>query len=106
MKQFYEFVQNTEFHAMKYLGLSKDDSDRFVSQIYHDKKGMYEPNLNVKIPFQYNQFLTDLYSVALSCNSCSALASSSSDTSAPIWLIVKSDKGATFISGKTSNSNV
>ena len=62
MKQFYEFVQNTEYHAMKYLGLGEDDSDRFVSQIYHDKKGMYEPNLNVKIPFQYNQFLTDLYS--------------------------------------------
>ena len=62
MKQFFDFVQNTEFHAMKYLGLGADDSDRFISQIYHDKKGIYEPNLNVKIPFQYNQFLTDLYS--------------------------------------------
>ena len=26
----------------------------------YDKKEMYEPNLNVKLPFQYNQFLTDI----------------------------------------------
>ena len=62
MRQFYEFIEGCEFHAMKYLGLTEDDSDRFISQIYHDKKGMYEPNLNVKLPFQYNQFITDLYS--------------------------------------------
>ena len=62
MKQFFDFVQNCEFMAMKYLGLNEDDGDRFVSQIYYDKKGIYEPNLNVKLPFQYNQFLTDLYS--------------------------------------------
>ena len=62
MKQFYDFIEGCEFYAMKYLGLGEDDSDRFVSQIYHDKKGMYEPNLNVKLPFQYNQFTTDLYS--------------------------------------------
>ena len=62
MKQFFDFIQNTEFMCMKYLGLDENDSDRFVSQIYHDKKGMYEPNLNVKLPFQYNQFTTDLYS--------------------------------------------
>ena len=62
MKQFYDFIEGCEFYAMKYLGLDENDSDRFVSQIYHDKKGMYEPNLNVKLPFQYNQFTTDLYS--------------------------------------------
>jgi len=62
MKQFYEFVENCEFYAMKRLGLTENDSDRFISQIYHDKKGMYEPNLNVKLPFQYNKFLIDLYS--------------------------------------------
>ena len=62
MQQFYDFVQNCEFHAMKHLGLNEEDSDRFVSQIYQDKKEMYEPNLNVKIPFQYNKFLTDMYS--------------------------------------------
>lgn len=62
MRQFYDFIEGCEFSAMKYLGLDENDSDRFVSQIYHDKKGMYEPNLNVKLPFQYNQFTTDLYS--------------------------------------------
>ena len=62
MKQFYDFIEGCEFCAMKYIGLTENDSDRFVSQIYHDKKGIYEPNLNVKLPFQYNQFLTDLYS--------------------------------------------
>jgi len=62
MKQFYDFIEGCEFYAMKYLGLDENDSDRFISQIYHDKKGMYEPNLNVKLPFQYNQFITDLYS--------------------------------------------
>ena len=62
MKQFFEFIENCEFYAMKRLGLTEDDSDRFISQIYHDKKGMYEPNLNVKLPFQYNKFLIDLYS--------------------------------------------
>jgi len=62
MKQFFEFVQNCEFMVMKYLGLNEDDADRFVSQIYYDKKEIYEPNLSVKLPFQYNQFLTDLYS--------------------------------------------
>ena len=62
MKQFYDFIENCEFYAMRYLGLDENDSDRFISQIYQDKKGMYEPNLNVKLPFQYNQFTTDLYS--------------------------------------------
>lgn len=62
MKSFFELVQQTEFMCMKQLGLSTEDADRFVSQIQYDKKGVYEPNLQVKIPFQYNQFLTDLYS--------------------------------------------
>tara|TARA_B110000495_G_C22753338_1_gene441321 strand:- start:7 stop:546 length:540 start_codon:yes stop_codon:yes gene_type:complete len=62
MRQFYDFIEGCEFNAMKSLGLTEDDSDRFISQIYHDKKGMYEPNLNVKLPFQYNKFATDLYS--------------------------------------------
>ena len=62
MKQFFDFVQKCEFSAMKYLGLNENDGDRFASQIYYDKKEIYEPNLNVKLPFQYNQFLTVLYS--------------------------------------------
>tara|TARA_B110000967_G_C18895669_1_gene570456 strand:- start:3665 stop:4294 length:630 start_codon:yes stop_codon:yes gene_type:complete len=62
MKSFFEFVQQTEFMCMKHLGLTEDDTDRFVSQIYYDKKEIYEPNLMVKLPFQYNKFMTDLYS--------------------------------------------
>lgn len=62
IKDFYDFVQNIEFMCMKYLDLDENNLDKFVSQIQHDKKNRYEPNLLVKIPFHYNQFLTDLYS--------------------------------------------
>jgi len=62
MKQFFEFIQRTEFMCMKHLGLVEDDADRFVSQIQFDKKEKYEPNLQVKLPFHYNKFQTDLYS--------------------------------------------
>ena len=61
MKQFFEFIQNTEFECMKYLDLDENDSDRFVSQIKYDKQKKYDPNLSVKIPFHYNQFQTDIY---------------------------------------------
>ena len=62
MKQFFDFIQNTEFMCMKHLGLSEEDSDRFISQIKYDKDEIYEPNLSVKLPFHYNKFVTDLYS--------------------------------------------
>jgi len=62
MKQFFEFIQKIEFMCMKHLGLNEDDGDRFISQIKHDKNGYYEPNLNVKLPFHYNKFITELYS--------------------------------------------
>ena len=62
IKDFYDFVQNIEFMCMKYLDLDENNLDKFVSQIQHDKNNRYEPNLLVKIPFHYNQFLTDLYS--------------------------------------------
>ena len=62
MKQFFDFIQNTEFICMKHLGLTEEDSDRFVSQIKYDKEEKYEPNLSVKLPFHYNRFATDLYS--------------------------------------------
>mgnify|MGYP001217899397 CR=1 FL=1 len=62
MKQFFEFIQNIEFACMKYLGLTTEDCDRFISQIQYDKNEIYEPNLLIKIPFHYNRFLTDLYS--------------------------------------------
>ena len=62
MKQFFDFVQNAEFMCMKHLGLTEEDSDRFISQIKYDKEKKYEPNLIVKLPFHYNKFVTDLYS--------------------------------------------
>ncbi len=61
MKQFFDFIQNAEFMCMKYLGLTSDDADRFVSQIQYDKNEIYEPNLQIKLPFHYNKFMTDLY---------------------------------------------
>ena len=62
MKQFFEFIQNSEFMCMKHLGLKEDDADRFISQIQYDKNEIYEPHLLVKLPFHYNKFITDLYS--------------------------------------------
>ena len=62
MKQFFDFIQNAEFMCMKHLGLTEEDSDRFISQIKYDKAEIYEPNLSVKLPFHYNKFVTDLYS--------------------------------------------
>merc|ERR1711991_722198 len=62
MKYFYDFIRRTEFECMKHLGLDEDDSDKFISQIKQDKNGVYEPNLNVKLPFSYNKFQTELYS--------------------------------------------
>ena len=62
MKYFYDFIQRTEFECMKHLGLTEEDADRFISQIKQDKKGVYEPNLSIKLPFSYNQFQTELYS--------------------------------------------
>ena len=47
---------------MKNIGLDETDSDNFISQIKYDKKGIYEPNLSVKIPFHKNSFQTDIYS--------------------------------------------
>ena len=68
MIQFFEFIQNIEFMIMKYLNLNEDDSNRFVSQIKYDKQNKYDPNLNVKLPFSYNKFETDIYSDNSSIN--------------------------------------
>lgn len=62
VKSFFNFIQNIEFMCMKHLGLTEEDGDRFMSQIKYDKKGYYEPNLAVKLPFHYNKFITELYS--------------------------------------------
>ena len=62
MKSFFDFIQQVEFECMKHIGLDETDADNFISQIKYDKKGMYEPNLSVKLPFSYNRFQTDIYS--------------------------------------------
>ena len=66
MKSFFEFIQNLEFLQMKILGMDEDDIDNFVSQIKYDKLKKYDPNLLVKIPFNYNKFETDIYSESYS----------------------------------------
>ena len=62
MTSFYNFIETLEFEMMRHLGLQEDEGDRFISQIKHDKKGKYEPNMLVKLPFAYNKFETDIYS--------------------------------------------
>ena len=62
MKAFYGFIQRVEFEIMKNIGLDVEDADRYISQIKYDKKEIYEPNLSVKVPFNYNKFQTDIYS--------------------------------------------
>ena len=62
MNSFYEWMQMIEFSHMKYLGLSDSDVNSYITQIKQDKKGKYDPNLSIKIPFEYNKFVTDIYS--------------------------------------------
>jgi len=62
MKHFYEFIENSEYECMRHLELGGEEDQRYVSQIKHDKKGKYDPNLRVKLPFHYNKFETDIYS--------------------------------------------
>ena len=51
---------------MELLGLDEDEQDSFISQIKHDKKERYDPNLEVKIPFNYNRLQCDIYSDSFS----------------------------------------
>tara|TARA_B100000686_G_C16781126_1_gene971931 strand:- start:16 stop:618 length:603 start_codon:yes stop_codon:yes gene_type:complete len=60
MNSFYNFIQNLEMKQMEYLGLDTDDADLYISQIRHDKKGKYDPNLIVKIPFSKNKYDVDI----------------------------------------------
>lgn len=62
MKQFYDFIEQLEFYCMEKIGLDETEADNFVSQIKYDKKGKYDPNLSVKIPFHYNRFQIEIFS--------------------------------------------
>jgi hypothetical protein len=61
MKSFFEFIQNLELQQMKFLGLTEDDSDLYISQIRYDKENKYDPTLSTKIPFKYNRFEVDIH---------------------------------------------
>ena len=60
MKSFFDMIQTLEMYQMKYLDLKEDETDLYNSQIKYDKKGKYEPNLSVKIPFKSNRFDCDI----------------------------------------------
>jgi len=61
MKSFYDCIQTIEYRQMELLGLGEGDEDSFISQIKHDKKGIYDPNLHMKLPFTYNKFNTEVF---------------------------------------------
>ena len=61
MNSFFQFIQECEYKQMQLIGLTEEDSDLFISQIRHDSKGKYDPNLDIKIPFSYNRFQCDIY---------------------------------------------
>ena len=65
----YSYISSSVLSSIKHLDcLFIFDSlqiliwDRHISQIKHDKKERYDPNLEVKIPFNYNRFQCDIYS--------------------------------------------
>ena len=62
MKQFYDFIEQSEFYHMSKLGINDKNIDQFQSQIKRDKKNKYDPNLSVKVPFSYNKFDVDIFS--------------------------------------------
>lgn len=62
MNSFLNFIQRFEFEQMKYLGLTDEDSELYISQIKFDKKERYDPNLSVKVPFYGNRYDVDIYS--------------------------------------------
>ena len=45
---------------MEYLGLNDDDVDLYLPQIRYDKKGKYDPNLLIKVPFRDNSYNVDI----------------------------------------------
>ena len=58
MNSFYDFIKNIEDSLIKYIGLDESNNSLFNSQIFYDKKKLYDPLLIVKIPL--SQELVDL----------------------------------------------
>ena len=61
MKSFFEFIQNIEFQQMAHIGLTEENADLYKTQIQYDKKGVYDPSLYIKLPFNYNKYEVDIY---------------------------------------------
>tara|TARA_Y100000817_G_C16680166_1_gene465539 strand:+ start:97 stop:687 length:591 start_codon:yes stop_codon:yes gene_type:complete len=61
MKSFYDFITRLEYIQMKYIGLTEETIDDYISQIKYDKNNKYDPLLVVKVPFTYNKFNVDIY---------------------------------------------
>ena len=61
MKSFFEFIQNIEFQQMAHIGLTEENADLYKTQIQYDKKGVYDPTLYIKLPFNYNKYEVDIY---------------------------------------------
>ena len=61
VNSFYNFIQNLEMQQMEYLGLDEGDADLYNSQIKHDSKGKYDPNLIIKVPFTKNKYDIDIH---------------------------------------------
>jgi hypothetical protein len=68
MKGFLNCIQSMEHQQMKYIGLTSEDIDLYISQIKYDKKEKYDPNLVIKVPFRANRYEVD---VRTSDNECS-----------------------------------
>lgn len=68
MNSFFNFIQNLEMKQMEYLGLDDDDSELYNSQIRYDKKGRYDPNLLVKIPFSANKYDVEIQNKDKDCS--------------------------------------
>lgn len=61
VNSFYNFIQTLEMKQMEYLGLDEDDIELYNSQIKHDPKGKYDPNLIIKVPFSKNKYDIDIH---------------------------------------------
>lgn len=62
MKSFYNLIESLELDQMRYIGLTEDEIDLYLSQIRYDKEMKYDPNLIVKIPFKNNAYEVNIRS--------------------------------------------
>ena len=60
MKSFYHFIQTFEYKLMENIGIDEEDTDLYIPQIRYDKKGKYDPNLLIKVPFKGNSYNVDI----------------------------------------------